>query len=393
MKIKHAIMTFTFALVAGLGAIGVANLNKKVEVKEANAATATKLYIDMSACTGTNDWTSAGAQTFLRVFNSPASFYALTQVSGSYYTVTADISKGCQLVRVASGVAQGSIVDKSSNDGGSIWTYGSNYSSGNKLCVVSGYEANWESIGGGESETYETASTSPSASTKRIWLDPKDHFYDGSARAALRTFTTGGTHLKTYILGGSSQYIVVNGKTLFYVDIPANADGQLVRLHNVYNYIWTYGSPNISGISGYDTSKIIYSADAGANCSVANETTGITVAYAKLVLDGYSTCENSAVNGYKNIDNITTNVLSKLSASDLSSLRSATFDAPTYGERTYGDKIDLMNAKDDGTSSNSILPIIKENSNNVATVVIVISVLSISALGLFLFLKKRKESK
>ena len=52
MKIKHAIIAFTFALVGGLGTIGVFGLNKKADLKEASAATKAVYFLD------TENWAS-----------------------------------------------------------------------------------------------------------------------------------------------------------------------------------------------------------------------------------------------------------------------------------------------------------------------------------------------
>ena len=375
MKLKNVFITLGVCAAMGFGAFAGLKAGKG-EFKEAKAGTAQNVFIDLTACTGSGDWTEANAVVKLRLFNG--TLLSLTQVSGKYYKVNADISGGCQLVRI------------DPNNSSNIWTYGSDNTSSHNLCVVSGYTTNWSTVSGAD-ETYEIANTTPSTTTKRIWVDPKDNFYDGSARAGLRTFS-GSTHLKTYILGGSSQYTTVSGNTLFYVDIPLSADCQLVRLHNVYNYVWTFGG-NFSDIKNYKTCQVVYSWAADAGYSAANESAP-TIAYAKLVLDGYSTCENSNVNGYKAISDLETNIFSKLSSADLSSLRSTTFTATGgYGTRTYGDKIDLMTLKNSGGSSSTILNPFTSNESNTAIIIVIASTISLLALAGFFFIKRKKESK
>ena len=350
---------------------GVASLIGQKTANETKAEGETTLYLDLSQCTGSHDWTEASAVTKLRVFTEPATFYPLTKISEGYYSVTADISAGCQFVRI----------DPAQEATNYVWSYGSDYVTGKDLCTINGYETTWSY--GGCAESYEIASTIPSASTKRIWVDPKEGFYDASARAALHVFG-GASGVKNYLLDESSQKITVNGERLFYVDVPVDSEVELVRVHGTYDYIYNF-SVNFSDIDGYNTAKVVYSWNASLAYSAGNEGNNVTVDYAKLVLDGYSTCENSAANGYQAIDNIKASVLNHLSSSDLNTLRDATLET----KYTYGDKIDLMTSKAGAVSPAQFVKM--ETSDSIAPVIWGVSFAAMAALGTAIVLKRKHE--
>ena len=361
---------------SGALAIGSGLSNKKANV--ADAASTRRFFLDCTQHSGYDDAQSIGIQYYTGSYIKKE----CTKLADNYWYVDVPSSN---LTKVQFFRCDSGNVNNNYN-----WQWEGNPSSVNYYSVK-GWDNNgdWSNANGAD-ETYETASTTPSTSTKRIWVDPKDSFYEGSARAGLRVFN-GATHYKTYILGGSSQYKTVSGQMLFYVDIPSSCDCQLVRLHNAFNTVWTYGG-NFSAISGFNTALVVYSWDASADYSAANEDYP-TVDYAKAVLDGYSTCLSSAANGYGNYNNIKTDVLDKLSASDLSSLRNSTFNASGYGTRTYGEKIDRMS--NNGKPLSSARPLIgfgsNENSSSIV-IIAVISLISVSAIGGFFFIRKRREN-
>ena len=379
MKTKSLVKLLVGITLAASGAFafGSAVSHKKVETVTAGANDK-HFFLDCTGCTG---WDSESV--CIHTWNGSSDVYVeATKVSEDYWSVVLDTTgcSGYRWYRCAKG------------NTGTRWNEsGWNGTISNNYCSIKGYDsdATFSGSTNGCEESYEVASTAPSTTTKRVWVNPKTNFYDGNARAALRVFN-GGTHYKTYVLGGSSQYKTVSGQTLFYVDIPSSYDCQLVRLHNAFNFIWTYGG-NFSSISEYNTAKVVYSWAADASYSAANEETA-TVDYAKAVLDGYSTCLSSSVNGYGCYTNINTQVLSKLSPSDFSSLRSATFSASGYGSRTYGEKIDRMsNNGNPSGSARLLLPVINENSNTIA-IIVVISLVSVTAIGGFFFIRKRREN-
>ncbi len=377
MKKLTIVKLFSLLTLAASGAFALGSALNSKKVDAVDAAGTKRIFLD---CTQHSDYDNAQS-IGIQYYTGSYIKKECTKVADNYWYVdvpSSNLTK-IQFFRCDSGN-----VNNNYN-----WQWEGNPSQVNYYSVKGwDNDGDWSNANGAD-ETYEVASTTPSTSTKRIWLDPKDNFYDGSARAALRVFN-GGTHYITYILGGSSQYKVVSGNTLFYVDIPVSYDCQLVRLHNVFNFVWTYGG-NISGISNYNTALVIYSWDAAADYSAANEDHP-TVEYAKAVLDGYSTCSSSALNGYGNYSNIKVDVLDKLSSSDLSSLRSATFNASGYGTRTYGEKIDRMSNNGNAlSSSKSLLTTINESTNTIA-IIVIISLVSVTAIGGFFFIRKRKEN-
>ena len=380
MKRSRLFLISSLAMFLGLGvAVGI-SFKKEAPVEKAEAATSMNyFYLDCSSLDG---WDSESV-CWHSWDGSKDVYVEGTKVDNNYWYVYVNKSgcSGYRWYRCEPG------------NTGTRWNEsGWNSTISNNYCSIKGWDSNATFSGDtkGCLESYEVASTSPSVGTKRIWLDPKNNFYDSGARAALRTFS-GDTHLKTYILGGSSQYKVVGDQTLFYVDIPVSADCQLLRLHNKFNFVWTYGG-NFSEISGYNTANVVYSWAADAGYSAANEETA-TVDYAKALLDGYSTCVNSALNGYANISNIKTCVLNKLSSADSATFRSATFTAAGYGTRTYGDKVDLMENQNSSSSSRIVPMVMGQLNSSTTLVVVLISSISAVAIGGFFFLRKKRLSK
>ena len=375
-------MAATLAL--GIGAaVSFEKVNKNVNSAEAAGTTRT-FFLDCSSC---GDWDSQSI--CIGTWNGSVNTYTeATKKDDNYWQVTIDVTGlvGVEFYRCAEGKT------------GTRWNksqWNTNVSS-NMLCKVTGWGAtdndpcpgSWEALNSSVDETYQLASTTPSSTTKRIWVDPQSQFYSAGARAALRVFN-GTTHVITYILGGSSQYATVGSEAyIFYVDINVNYDCQLVRLHNVFNYVWSYGKNICTDMDGYNTTKIVYqwSASPDVDYSCGNESDP-NVDYAKKVLDGYSTCVDSDVNGYGAYSELNTNILSKLDASELSQLRSATFSDPTYGTRTYGDKIDLM--ANPRSSGRTIVPNGLDNNSN-AIVGIIASLTIVASLGGYFLLKKKR---
>ena len=380
MRIKKLFGTLVLggALSVGVAALIGAGVSKTYNKSAEAAGSTRRFFLDCTQHSGYDDAQSIGIQYYTDSYIKKEA----TKLADNYWYVDVPSSN---LTKVQFFRCDTGNVEHNYN-----WQWEGNPAEVNYYSVK-GWDNNgdWSNANGAD-ETYEVASTSPSTSTKRIWVDPKDNFYDGNARAALRTFS-GANHLKTYILGGSTQFKVVDGQYLFYVDIPVAADCQLVRLHNAFNIIWTYGG-NFSDISGYNTANVVYSWNAAAEYSAANEDNP-TVDYAKAVLDGYSTCESSALNGYGNFNNIKTGILDKLSAANLSTLRSSTFTAAGgYGTRTYGEKIDLMSAQKNGVSSRVISPILNNENTTSFAIIIVATLVAVSAVGGYFFLRRKKAN-
>lgn len=361
----------------GVGVFSGISLTKESTVEKAEAASGTKrIFLDCIQHSDYDNAQSIGIQYYTGSYLKKE----CTKLADNYWYVdvpSTNLSK-VQFFRCDTGN-----VNKNYN-----WQWEGNPSVVNYYSVK-GWDNNgdWSNANGAD-ESYEVATTSPSSSTKRIWVDPKDNFYDGNARAGLRVFN-GDTHYKTYILGGSTQFKIVNSQYLFYVDIPVSYDCQLVRLHNVFNTVWTYGG-NFSNIANYNTANVVYSWATDAGYSAGNEGSA-TVDYAKALLDGYSTCESSAVNGYGNYSNIMSCVVDKLSTSDKSTFRNSTFSASGYGTRTYGEKLDTMN-RQNSPSSRILVGLFADSSeSNAILPIIIVSASALAAVGGYFLLRKKKE--
>ena len=378
MKKLNILRLLSTVAIAAAGVFGIASVKEGKKAESVGAAGTKRIFLDCTQHSDYDNVQSIGIQYYTGSYIKKE----CTKLADNYWYVDVPSTN---LTKV-----QFFRCDKGNVNNNYNWQWEGNPSAVNYYSVK-GWDNNgdWSNAAGAD-ESYETASTTPSTTTKRIWADPKDNFFEGAARAALRVFN-GNTHYKTYILGGSTQFCVVAGQYLFYVDIPVNYDCQLVRLHNAFNTIWTYGG-NFSEISGFNTAQVVYSWDTAASYSNGNEETA-TVEYSKAVLDGYSTCLSSASNGYGNIENINTQVINKLSSSDLSNLRNSTFSSSGYGTKTYGDKIDLMVSLSSGghSSGSPLFGVLNQNSNSII-IITIISVVSVGAIGGYFFVRKRREN-
>ena len=376
MKKRNILLSTCFATLLGVGVFAGVAANKDAVVKT-EAASTTRYYLD---CKSHADYDKEQSVAF-NYKNSDETWHLVeaTQMADNYWYVDVDNSSMVEF--------QFARCDKGNTDNTYNWQNKSYDKNQNYYEVT-----DWDNSGTWSTknvlESSEVASTTPSESTKRVWVDPKDSFYNDGARAALRTFDGSG-HLKTYLLSGSTQHYTVGDDYLFYVDIPVNADCQLIRLCPAFDLIWSYGK-NFSTMSGYNTSKVVYqwSVDIENVYSAANPSNP-DVTYAKLVLDGYSTCLASSDNGYGAYSEINGNVLSKLDSNEVTELRDATFSASGYGTKTYGEKIDRMASH---TSSNSALLVAgQEGGNSSNLFMIVASVIAVVAVGGFFLLKKKSS--
>ena len=390
LKRKNIILVSLLAIAGFLGISSVAvnhTVKDTPKAEKADAATNKHFFLDCVSCSG---WDSESI--CIHTWNGSKDVYIeATKVADNYWYVVMDTTgcSGYRWYRCAKG------------NTGTRWNEsGWNGNINNNYCSIKGYDSNaqWSGSTSGCEETYEIASTTPSTSTKRIWVDPKDHFYDQGARAGLRVFSGSG-HYKTYILGGSSQYVNMTHESttqyFFYVDIPVDYGCQLVRLHNAFDFVWTYSADMTD-----TTTQFTFSWDTSASLSVAglDDDANYTDEYAKKVLDGFSTCISSSVNGYGAYTSINTNVLSKLSSSELSSLKASTFSAPGYGTRTYEEKITrLANSGSlPNASLQALLPFSFAGNGEASfsTLIIIVSssvaLLSVTALSI-LVIRKRKS--
>lgn len=395
MKRKmKGVLFATLLVVAGLFGVSSTLIDKQVNetpvVEKADAANTIRIYLFTN-----NNWEAAEPTVKVRMWNTSTSsndYVVAIKADTCYYYADIDTTNhnGCQFQRF-------------STDGSTYWNGSSEYNTNfsNRYCTLTGYDnsSTWVSVSDNSAnETYEVASTSPSTSTKRIWVNPKDNFYDSGARAGLRVFSDSG-HYKTYILGGSAQYVNLTHESttqyFFYVDIPVDYGCQLVRLHNAFDYVWTY-----SAEMSDTTTQFTFSWDAAASLATGglDDAANYTVEYAQRVLDGFSTCSSSSVNGYGAYDSINTNVLSNLTTAEMNTLKASTFSASGYGTRTYGEKITIMS--NSGSLPKSAVAfftpfnLMGDSESNLSTIIIIIassvSLLSITALSVLL-VKKRKN--
>jgi len=403
MKKKTGLLICVSALVLSLGVtLGIeAAKNKAESAKVAEAAYENNepLNVYLKVFSG---WLNDNATIVLKLTWSSGDEWVDLNVANTYY-FNYSIENAHDLVGLQFARTNGGNPTTESN----IYNYGSYNSDLSKtFCEVTGWwnntkdcPSNWTAIGSqtsgnsnGLNEHFAPLETTPTTLTKRVWVNPKDNFFDSGARAGLRVFK-GDKHYITYVLTNSAQCVSMTHESksqlFFYIDIPLDHDCQLVRLHNNYNVIWTY-SGNFSS-NDWDSTLIMFSWTSSASLSPGglDNQANYTVEYAERVLDGFSTCESSEINGYGAYGRLDSNILSKSGIADnMSTLRAAEFNAPGYGTRTYGEKIDLMATKrSSGRIFNNVS--LSSTANADTAIIVVVSAVAAVSVGGFFFLKKK----
>jgi len=208
-------------------------------------------------------------------------------------------------------------------------------------CGVNWLTLSLSEIDGDSSTTYiAPGGLVPSYLTQRIWCrSSASSWYDNNAATAVRTWT-GSTGT---VYRSSSLYDAVNGLYFWYADIPLSVDGfQFVRLHNVFNGIYSYSANGYSSAASLinyiyldGTYKISYAAipDGQVSANVAAK-----------VLEGYSTCSSNSINGYPAVSSLSTNWFNgtKMSSGEMSSFLATSIS--DYGYDAYHANSDLYSA-------------------------------------------------
>ena len=375
MKIKHAIMTFTFALVAGLGTIGAVNLDKTAEVKEANAAAISNYAIEIRYSRPTSwsadpviytweDGVSAVERTMTELWENEHGQKVYAFTPSSTYPLYAN------MIIKTSGSWDKKTKDLTTPTTAGIYNYYNDFNDATYVTIdkMKIYLYDYDSAFANESTVYAHVERDGASSLKfddgtgiamtKMTDASKGYVYSAEVSNAIDrvTFKNSSGSITTQKVSGS------NANYVYYFGGGVNAwwnNIEYVLAHN-----WAQNLLNFRNVS------------AAAGEGADGDTCESLYSNAKSVYQYFIDHDTSALTEIKNGF---ADALARMSA----------WAEHHHEVFTVNDGIGAF------STSNSAITIysIGNNSNNVTTVIIVVSVLSISTLGLFLFLKKRKESK
>lgn len=248
----------------------------------------------------------------------------------------------------------------------------------------------------------KTTDYSPSSSTGRVFFNNSGtHWADNSTYKGCAVYAWGGDASPKKWTSGSAVYSATvyhltwfnddNGMAYGYADIPLNATG--------YKFVRTTVADEYTTGLGYysDTSFVIDSfayvrfglvSGNGINSGGAkNDVAGANLL--KKVIEAYDTCSSSVLNGYGAYSSLNTNFFSHAT----SEAKSATEKSLNGSTKTIQEHFDGMASRvSRGASSGSALfGVINENTQNI-TIIVLVSLVSVTAIGGFFFIKKRKET-
>jgi LPXTG-motif cell wall-anchored protein len=171
-----------------------------------------------------------------------------------------------------------------------------------------------------------TTSIASSSSTRRVWIRPNfDSWYESSAVTALRAW--GGTAGSETIYSTTSVYNTLNSLYYWYADMPVDVTGfQAVRLSPSDNSIWSYSA----NFEPDNSTQIVFINSYSGNTYGTIDSPLMTAELAAKMVEGYTTCSDSVINGYGVGNYIRDNIYNKM-ASDVKT----TFETTSISDYSY----------------------------------------------------------
>ena len=249
---------------------------------------------------------------------------------------------------------------------------------------------------------YKTSDYSPSSSTGRVFFNNSGtHWANNSTYKGCAVYAWGGDASPKKWTTGNAVYSATvyhltwfnddNGMSYGYADIPLNATG--------YKFVRTTIDNEYTTLLGYfsDTSFIIdsfayvrfgqTSGNAITSGGAKNDVAGANLM--KKVIEAYDTCSSSVLNGYGAYNALNTNFYSHATAA----AKSATHSSLNGNETSIQAHFEGMSSRGSrgGLSGSALFGLTTEKTQNIAFIV-VISLVSVTAIGGFFFIKKRQEN-
>ena len=342
MNKRNAIFTIVGTLVLG-GAALIAGVSMNVaepakEIK-AEANTTTRLWLDVSHIAGTLPWWST-TETYVTLQTGTSTYEhdKMTRASGSttllYYdvaTTTWSTTTGMEFYVYNTDSAQNKTTWSSTRPDSGIPTYF--YITSANSSATQNYDYYYFPS---DVCAYSTPAT-PSYSTMRIWWSAGDHaswFFNQK----VGIYDWSDSTKKVYF--GTAYTDAVSSLTYYYADVPASlTEFCFVKVFSGNNAITAF-SNNVSAMAPASVHYVYQDYDGDTNKCKISQAGPATVGglFAAKVLETYTTCLSSTLNGYGAYSNLNTNFYSKLSGTELTNFNTASISDYSYGDYVSGNK-------------------------------------------------------
>ncbi len=259
------------------------------------------------------------------------------------------------------------------------------------------------------------SSRNPTYQTTRVFVHNSyaGNWQSGGAKTGIRTWDSAGNgtiYDTNWVNAGTEEQQVWIG----YADVGISdiAGAQLMRLNpNDITNIWDYG-PNFDGVSGAWSSRIYSLSEYGTSWSYQDlDLNYVSPDFAAILLEGYSVCLASEVNGFLAYPTLEEKFFSKMDEAALAAPLTDEYSYSDYvdngsaygesvskgdGSYTVGDKIAQMKANYEAyqaeTSAQAAALIGNENQNYLAAGAVSLVALAASVAGLTFIHRRKKQS-
>lgn len=390
-----SLLGMSFAL--ALGAVGALRASARVQVKEASAAnidTSTEFYLE-GTFNGANCWnTDDTVRKFQAKANEAYLFWTL-KVGDTFKVYNKTDNKWAGW---SGGTFSSNFKQAASDDNIEVLTGGTyKFTLGNNFRTYENISYAW------------TAESIQLVSGMHVWATSDNANWISSDSTTKLGFWSSSVNYQ--VIAADYSFTGVDSTELIYYryTIPTDTTGiKFLRYSTNGADYWNSATGDINTVTANELYYLWY-ADGWNNpsSSVGSAKDGSFTAEAfGKAIDAIQTCNSDTKIGYGAYPKINSNFYSKLAASaNLASVSLSDYSKTDYDNNTKSyngisksitvtvqEKWNMIQTKySAGNGSQMINPVF--NNGTASTIIIVISTLSITALGLFFFLKKRKESK
>jgi LPXTG-motif cell wall-anchored protein len=249
-----------------------------------------------------------------------------------------------------------------------------------------------------------TTTISSSSGTRRVWIRPNfDGWYESSAVTALRAW--GGDAGTETIYATTALHNSLNSLDYWFADMPLNVTGfQAVRLNPTDSSIWSYSA----NFAPDNSTQITFINSYSGNTYGTIDSPLMTANIAAKMVEGYTTCSNSAVNGYEVGNYIRDNIYNKMASDVKTEFESTIITDYSYDEYSANAETDKYTGLTKGASTTAGLKYAKlmalynaahpsgaaivTNKDNSSTTIVLggLAVTAILAAGAYFFVRKKK---
>lgn len=248
----------------------------------------------------------------------------------------------------------------------------------------------------------KTSDYSASSSTGRVFFNNSGtHWADNSTYKGCAVYAWGGDASPKKWTTGSAVYSATvyhltwfnddNGMAYGYADIPLNASGyKFVRttVADEYTTGLGYFSDNSFNIDSFAYVRFgLTSGNAINSGGAKNDVAGANLM--KKVIEAYDTCSSSVLNGYGAYNALNTNFYSHATSTALSATEKSLNGSSTTIQVHFEGMASRVGLS--GSSGSLLIGLANKETQNIA-IIVIISLVSMTAIGGYFFIRKRQEN-